>query len=722
MKHINWLVIGKTLLSGIGLGVIYWLAVSLIYAFLFQEGDFLEGLLPSQNYHVWERLIAVILLSLVHVSMHYSTYGHRSIRARLSASEAKYRNLFETMAQGVVYHDSKGKVISANPSAIEILGVSVERMSRHTVTEPTWEAIHEDGTDFPGKDHPAIIALSTGKEVKNVVMGIYNPVERRHRWINISATPQFEPGSSRPFQAFATFDDITIPKEMEKKLKESEEFSSGLLDNAPNPITVLNSDGSVRYVNPAFEELTGYSREEVTGLVRPFPWWPNSMKECYISEDAVRGGNVFLINGVRRYTKKSGEEFWIILNVRNVEENGELKYFLTTWLDITQRKRSEEALQQSEQKLKKVFESVADGVIIMDISGRMIDCNDNAVNLLNYPSKAELSAIKLADMITSENQSNTLQRILDIHNERLNQDLNCTCRRKDNSRFPAEVSSRVARDNSGKPLFVVISFRDITGRKAMEDRIVELYEKEKGQREELQEEARMRGLFIDILAHELRNPLTPILVSSSMLKSSLKEPGVYHKLVNNICDGAETLSTRLEELLDLARYSRGQFNLKKQSINLRVFLEDVATRFSPGLSASNQKLILDLPDDKTIIEIDPSRLEQVIINLLSNASKFSASGGRIEIKARFRDKTALIEVKDEGIGISAEDQERIFKPYHRVKQEYQKIPGLGLGLAVSKQIVEAHGGKIRVTSQSGCGSTFSILLPNSEKAETPNKT
>jgi PAS domain-containing protein len=144
MNHINWPVMGKTLFAGIGLGVIYWLGVSVIHAFLFQDGDFLEGLLPSQNYHLWERLAAVVLLAGVHDSMHYSTYGHRSMRAKLSASEAKYRNIFETMAQGVVYHDSEGNIISANPSAEKILGFSTEQMSKRTVIEADWKALRED--------------------------------------------------------------------------------------------------------------------------------------------------------------------------------------------------------------------------------------------------------------------------------------------------------------------------------------------------------------------------------------------------------------------------------------------------------------------------------------------------------------------------------------------------------------------------------------------------
>ncbi len=711
IKPERWPVILKTHLAGIGLGAIYWLLVSLLYAFIFREGDFLEGLLPSDSFNLWERLLATFLLLGVHISMHYATYGHRVIRQKLSASEAKYRTLFETMAQGVVYHDSQGKVISANPSAINILGFTVEEMSSHTVLEAGWKAVREDGSEFPAIDHPALVALRTGKEIKNVVMGVFNPLEKKTRWISVTATPQFNENSSRPYQVFTTFNDISIAVEMENKIRESEEFSRSLLENAPIPITVLNPDGSLRYVNPAFEELTGYRMQEIIGCTIPFPWWPEAIAKQYMAEDKARGFKD-LTSDVRRYRKKNGEYFWIIISVRNVKKNGQFKYFLTTWLDITQRVKSEEALQQSEQKLKKVFESVADGIVITDTSGQIIESNDNALNLLRYPSKTELMTHNLADLISDYDRSNALQNLLNISDGSVTNNLNCTYQRKDQTTFAAEVSSRLARDSSGKALFVVVSFRDITERKAMEDRIVELYHKEKEQRQELQEEARVRGLFIDILAHELKNPLTPILISSNLLKKSLQETGnIKAKLVDNILISAEALSTRLEELLDLARFSRGQVDLNKQIMDLRTFLEEVAARFSPGLSRSRQQLLVDLPSDLSTVEIDPSRMEQVLINLLSNASKFSTAEGRIELKARTEGKRIIIEVRDEGIGISEEDQERIFKPYHRVKQDHEKIPGLGLGLAVSKHIVEAHGGKIRVYSRLGHGSTFSIELP-----------
>ena len=254
---------------------------------------------------------------------------------------------------------------------------------------------------------------------------------------------------------------------------------------------------------------------------------------------------------------------------------------------------------------------------------------------------------------------------------------------------------------------------DITERKRAAEELEELYQKEKKQRLELQEEARARGMFLDVLAHELRTPLTPVLASTGMLKDLTEgQPNdIRKKLTYNIYNSTQTLAARLEELLDMARYSRGTFKLTLQPVELNQFFKDVLTRFKPSLQQRKQRLIEEVTGPLPKAEIDASRLEQVIINLLSNASKFSDDQGSIIFRVTSEDNKLQIDVKDSGIGISLESQERLFQPYHRVEQDRQHFPGLGLGLAIAKQIVEAHGGKIWLVSREGQGSTFSFSIP-----------
>jgi PAS domain S-box-containing protein len=137
----------------------------------------------------------------------------------LGESEEKYRVLFETMAQGVVYQDADGKITSANPAAERILGLTLDQMQGRSSIDPRWRAIHEDGSDFPGETHPAMVALRTGQAVRDVVMGVFHPQEGKHRWININAVPQFKPGADKPYQVYATFNDITGRVQAEAKIR-----------------------------------------------------------------------------------------------------------------------------------------------------------------------------------------------------------------------------------------------------------------------------------------------------------------------------------------------------------------------------------------------------------------------------------------------------------------------------------------------------------------------
>ncbi len=140
--------------------------------------------------------------------------AQKQAEKELQESERKYRNLFETMSQGVLYQDPDGKIFSANPAAEKILGLRIEQMMGRTPKDLHWKTIHEDESDFPEETHPSMVALRTGKVDKNVVMGFYSPQAGTYNWLNITAVPQFRPGEDRPFQVVITFDDISQMKRM----------------------------------------------------------------------------------------------------------------------------------------------------------------------------------------------------------------------------------------------------------------------------------------------------------------------------------------------------------------------------------------------------------------------------------------------------------------------------------------------------------------------------
>jgi PAS domain S-box-containing protein len=250
-------------------------------------------------------------------------------------------------------------------------------------------------------------------------------------------------------------------------------------------------------------------------------------------------------------------------------------------------------------------------------------------------------------------------------------------------------------------------------RKQNRDTLNAAYDQEKKLRQQLENEAQARMQFINVLAHELKGPLTPIMASSEMLKEELlKNPNkITQRLANNIVNGTRLLLNRLEELLEVARFARGTTSLNLKPTNLRQFFEQATARYEPSITRRKQPLIVEIAADLPVAQIDASRLEQVLINLLSNASKYSPEGSPIRLTARVVQNELQVSIQDQGIGISAEDQASLFQPYQRLGQDKQKIEGLGLGLTVVKYIVELHGGKIRVDSQLGQGSTFTFTIP-----------
>jgi signal transduction histidine kinase len=219
--------------------------------------------------------------------------------------------------------------------------------------------------------------------------------------------------------------------------------------------------------------------------------------------------------------------------------------------------------------------------------------------------------------------------------------------------------------------------------------------------------------FIDTLSHELKTPLTTIIAAAGLLVEELEDSGneSYIKLSQTIIHNANNLEVRLVELLDIVKTGNGKLQLQLEPVDMKSLLQGIGVQIEPMLHNKGQTLTVDLPGSLPIIYGDGQRLEQVVTNLMTNATKFTPAQGHITLRARSNSSDLLVEVQDNGIGIPKEAQQQLFKPYSRLNADRQQHPGLGLGLALSKQVVDLHKGKIWVTSEKGQGSTFSFSLP-----------
>lgn len=241
-------------------------------------------------------------------------------------------------------------------------------------------------------------------------------------------------------------------------------------------------------------------------------------------------------------------------------------------------------------------------------------------------------------------------------------------------------------------------------------------ERQKVEIKKQQDEIIHTQLFLSALSHELKTPLTAIIASTGLLIEELenKKDDRLLKIANNISRSASSLHNRLAELISLSRNRDEAFGINKKMIDFTSLAREVSDQVSSLIRQRKQTLNVDIPKD-LVIYADDQRVEQILLNLLSNAIKFTPDGGQIFLKAKNEEKRLVVKVQDTGQGIPHEEKQKLFRPYYHLSTDRTSIPGLGLGLAITKQLVELQGGSIWVQSEVGRGSTFTFSLPLNDK-------
>lgn len=276
----------------------------------------------------------------------------KKIERQIRESERKYHTLFDTMAQGIVYQNKEGSIISANPAAEKILGYSLDEMKNMNSENPKWKAIHKDGSEYPGQSHPAMIAMNTGLITKDV-MGVFNPKDDEYKWIMVTATPEFKDGSSNPYQTYTSFEDITELKKIQDKLAKSEQEYRTLLEEQVNGFAIFSSvfsdNGefiSYRFIdiNPAYERITGVKREEVKGkdIQEIFPGTEHAWIEKYGSVAMTGEPEIF-----EMYHQPTNKYYYC--NVYRPWKSSDR--FCVIFNDVTDRKIAENKFKQTYQEL-----------------------------------------------------------------------------------------------------------------------------------------------------------------------------------------------------------------------------------------------------------------------------------------------------------------------------------------------------------------------------------
>jgi PAS domain S-box-containing protein len=483
---------------------------------------------------------------------------------------------------------------------------------------------------------------------------------------------------------------------MDATQSQSVDLFKSLAISSPVGIYIIQ-EGTFKYVNPAFERYTGHTAEELIAM--------NSLKLVFPDDrDMVREKAIEMLKTrdfqayEYRSLTKDGDVKWILETVAPIVYQDK-QATIGTYVDITERK-------QAEDLFKSLAMSSPVGVYIVQ-NGIFQYVNPAFQRETGY-DEDELIGTDSLSIVMFEDREKVRENASLMLKGRLSESYEYRTRNKTGeTRWILESVAPIT--YKGKRA-TVGTYVDITSRKQAEQQVELLYEREKELRRNLEDEMQRRVDFMNTVVHELKTPLVPIIAASDLLSEQVKEETSV-KLSASIQRSASTLNTRIDTLLDIARGEVGTLTLEYEEVDLSQILHQIYNEMYSSAMIRSINFISNIPSILPDIRIDESRIEQVVVNLLSNAFKFTPENGEVSMSIKESDDSLKVSVKDNGPGIAKENFTKIFESYYRVENGCHQPAGLGLGLSLCKTIVEAHGGKIWVESELGKGSTFSFTIP-----------
>lgn len=552
--------------------------------------------------------------------------------------------------------------------------------------------------------------------------------EGAHLWLG--AAPLFDQEGRRS-GAIEVVRDITEQKRIEQALRESELKYRALFEGAGDAILLIHG---ARFAdcNVKAEELYGCSREQLLGA-HPFDFSPPVQPDGRSSREAALEKMALAVSqGAQsfewQHCRQDGTPFLAEVSLTCIElDNHTMLQAIVR--DITERKKAEEALRQSESTLRSVFGAAPVGICILK------DRMQLAPNRYWYEgfgyTKDEVVGKSTRMLFPSDNEFERVGRELyAVLNDHGMSSLTATMRRRDGSLRDVILTAAPIQKNDPSAGTVGI-IHDVTELKEaerqvhrlhkelqrhaleLERRVVERTAELAEARDRAEESDRLKSAFLATMSHELRTPLNAIIGFTGILLMGLVGPlnDEQKKQLSLVQGSSRHLLDLISEVLDISKIESGQFQLALEKIDMRAAIQDSIHKVMP--MAEKKKLLLSLSIAPEVHQAigDRRRVEQVLINLLSNAVKFTEQG-EIRVESRIDGEWLVTRVMDTGIGIAPEDVDTLFKPFRQIDSGLaRQYEGTGLGLSISKRLAEAMGGRIEVKSEKDRGSCFAFALP-----------
>lgn len=632
----------------------------------------------------------------------------------LRKSELRHRRFFESGMIGVFYWTMDGKIIDANRKFLEMINYTETDLTSGNLS---WHSITPE--EYLQKDIDSVIELNRFGITRQPYEKEYLRKDGSKFFALIASAMLHE----EKYQGVSFVMDITAWKESESLKGQL----SDIIKNTDEAIISKDLKGTIRTWNSGAEKMYGYRPEEVIGknisLLVP-PGEHNEVPE--LIKKIIRGDTIG--NYETRRMRKDGTVIPVSINLSPIRDaSGEITGITKITHDISRQKEVEDALRESEQRWITTLSCIGDAVIATDAKKRITFINREAENLTGWNHNEVLHKpvnqfLNIIDELTSVPIDYTA--ISEVIISDLTEQLKLVD--KEGKEIPVDYTAAPIITNEGRNLGIILVFRDITTRKESE-KIMKNYNRQLEEtvrfrtaelefaKERAESADRLKTALLLNMSHELRTPLNSIIGFSGILLKQLAGPlnPEQEKQLEMVLKSGRHLLSLINDILDISKIEAGELRPDYSSFDLPDLLKEVVHLVETKARSKGLTVSIGNSYPERIVISDKIRLRQIFINLIFNAVKFTESG-EVKIRCWQENEQVKIEVSDTGIGIRKQDMDKLFNPFIQLENSLtRKVEGSGLGLSISKKIIDMLQGTITVKSEFGTGSSFIVSLPKS---------